>query len=91
VPSPRMPELQGRVVFLLILEPARGLVTEHVHPGEVEVFRGLQHVLRGVPGGEYSVYWILTDGSGRRRAVVQQQLIVIGSGAGQGDKSTLQN
>jgi hypothetical protein len=38
---------------------------------------------RAVPGGEYSVYGILTDGSGRRRAVVQQQVMVIGSGSGQ--------
>jgi hypothetical protein len=38
---------------------------------------------RGVPGGEYSVYGILTDGGGRRRAVAQQQVMVIGPGAGQ--------
>ena len=32
---------------------------------------------RGVPGGEYLVYGILTDSAGRRRAVAQQQVRVI--------------
>jgi hypothetical protein len=32
---------------------------------------------RGVPGGDYQVYGILTGGSGRQRAVVVQQVRVI--------------
>jgi hypothetical protein len=34
---------------------------------------------RGLPGGEYQVYGILTDSGGHRRAVAQQQVRVISS------------
>jgi hypothetical protein len=37
---------------------------------------------RGVPGGEYKVYGILTDSGGRQRAMAQQQVRVIGPGFG---------
>jgi hypothetical protein len=38
---------------------------------------------RGVPGGEYEVYAVLTDSLGHRRAIAQQTVRVIASGLGQ--------
>ena len=37
----------------------------------------LMFEFRSVPGGEFEVYAILTDGAGHRRAVVQQHVTVI--------------
>jgi hypothetical protein len=40
---------------------------------------------RGLPGGEYEVYGILTDGAGRHRAIAKQQVRVIPPGFSQQD------
>jgi hypothetical protein len=38
---------------------------------------------RGLTGGEYEVYGILTDGAGRHRAIAKQQVRVIPPGFSQ--------